>query len=102
MRRLVDVRVAITAIEPELAGVQIVAEGHRLHRRVADARVLRRHVVRDARRRETREYDEINDDLERKLVRRLREDVRHGRGIRRRKLAYSESARRATVRGTER
>lgn len=77
---LIHIRVAVPTIEADLLHVFRVTERHRLDRSVADARVLRRHVVGHSRGRHAHEYPEVDDDLKRKLVRRLWKKFRHGGG----------------------
>lgn len=78
MSGLVDVTVAIAAIHPQLGDVFSVAKRHGLDGRVADPGVLRGHVVGDACGRDPREHHQINDDLQRELISRFRENIRHG------------------------
>ena len=78
MRGLVDVAVAIAAIEPKLRDVFSVAKRHGLDRRVADPGVLGRHIIGDARGRDPGEHHQVNDDLQRELVGGFRENIRHG------------------------
>ena len=80
MGGLIHIRVAVTTIEADLLHVFRVTERDWLERSVADARVLRRHVISHSCGRDAYEHPEVNDDLERKLVRRLWKKFRHGGG----------------------
>ena len=82
----------IAAIQPDFLDMLRMAEGHRLDRRIADPGVLRGHVIIDPRRGNATQHRQIDDDLERQLVRRLREKFRHGREIIRRTRRSSDVA----------
>ena len=73
--RLVDIAVAIAAVEPELAGVQAVIVRHRLDRRIADPQVLRGTVISDGCRDRSTQDEEIENKLERERIGPLRENV---------------------------
>ncbi len=62
-RRILDVRMAVEAGHPQPAGVLLVRERDRLDRRVADARVLGRPVVIQARHAEDSREDHSSDRL---------------------------------------
>ena len=78
MGRLVDIAMAKAAIQTDLVHVLGVAERDGLHRRIADAGIFWRHVIRDASGSDAGQDHQVDDDLERKLVGRFREDIRHG------------------------
>jgi len=61
--RSVDVAVAVAAVEAELPDVQTVIVGHWLNRRIADAKILRREIIRDPRRDDRAKKEKIEDDL---------------------------------------
>ena len=80
-RRAVDGGVAVEAVDAEVAGVELVAVGDRLHRLVADVGVARREVVPDAADRERRNHGAAGRDAQRQLVGPAREDLRHALSV---------------------
>jgi len=72
-----DEAVAIAAIHPELAGVSLVGEKHRLNGLVTDAGIFRGEIIPKAGGHRSAEEEEANDDLEGQQIAAAREDVGH-------------------------
>ena len=73
-----DVAVAVAAIEPELADVDVVLEMDRLHRLIADARILRREVIPDRQGHQAADDRQRHAGLDDGLVGAFGEDIGHG------------------------
>ena len=78
MTRLFDVAMAKTAINPEFGDMLLMTKRDRLDGSIPDPRVLRRHIVGDTCGRNPGQNHQVNDDLKREAVSRLRENFRHG------------------------
>lgn len=75
----VDVAVTVATIKAELPHMKRMAVRDRLHRSVSDPRILRRGVVGGRSGHRAGEDEHKNNDLERQLIGRLRENLRHTR-----------------------
>lgn len=77
MVRLIHLVMAVSAIQSKLARVEAMVEWDRLSWLVANAHVLRRHIIRDAGEERCHEDEDKNNDLQRQRVRPLGKHFRH-------------------------
>jgi hypothetical protein len=75
--RLIDLIVAVSAVETELAYVETVVVRDRLGWLVANSDVLRRHIIGDAGEKRSHEDEDENNDLQWQRVRPLWKHFRH-------------------------
>jgi hypothetical protein len=76
-----DETVAITTVQSELTGVNLVRKGHRLGRLISDTGVLRREIVGDPHRNARSDESERDGQFQRKPVGPARKEVAHKQSV---------------------